>query len=44
MRLQITQKQIMAARTLLGELDKFVSLGYGTITKLVILKNNMMQE
>lgn len=42
MRLQITQKQITAARILLNELDTFVKQGYGTITKLLILKNNML--
>lgn len=42
MRLQITQKQITAARILLNELDTYVKKGYGTITKLLILKNNML--
>ena len=42
MRLQITQKQITAARLLLQELDEYVGKGYGSITKLLILKNDML--
>ena len=42
MRLQLTTKQLMAAQTLLKNLDKFVIMGYGTIDGLAVLQNNDM--
>ncbi len=40
MKPQLTTKQLMAARTLLKNLDKFITLGYGTIDGLAVLQHN----
>lgn len=42
MRLKLNQKQVLAARKMLDNLNKFVNEGYGTIRELRILKNNML--
>jgi hypothetical protein len=40
MKPQLTTKQLMAAQTLLRNLDKFIILGYGTIDGLAVLQQN----
>jgi len=42
MRLQLTTKQIMSANKLLEELKEFVNKGYGTISKILVLKYSLM--
>lgn len=44
MRLKLNQKQILAARNLIANLDRFVREGYGTIRGLMMLKNNMLPD
>jgi len=44
MRLKLNQKQILSARNLIANLDKFVNERYGTIKGLMLLKNNMLPD
>ena len=44
MRLQLTTKQIMSANKLLEELKEFVNKGYGTISKILVLKYSLMHQ
>jgi len=44
MKLKLTKKQILSAQKLLTELKEFSNKGYGSINKLIILKNNMLTD
>ena len=42
MRLQLTKQQVISANRLLKSLREFVDKGYGTISKILVLKYSLM--